>query len=159
MSFEGRYAETREDVYYCCNGHITRSRHDARNETVAYCQQCGERNLSGCPSCHFRFEPTQFGSTPKRPGYCRNCGQPYQWTTSGLEAAKEVAARQHLSDMDRTELPRIIEGLVKETPQTELYVFRMKEILQKFTPEGVEAFKAISYNLVSSVIAKKLGWS
>jgi len=92
-----------------------------------------------------------------RPAYCNNCGRAFPWTTAAVAATKELAIEADLSEMDRNELPDIIENLVRETPRSSVAAARMRRILEKAKPWASEGFKTILIEVVTEG-AKKMIW-
>ena len=66
-----------------------------------------------------------------RPTYCAECGKLYPWTVAAIAAASEFATEVELSEMDRNELPDIIENLVQRHPPGVASQLRMRRILER----------------------------
>jgi uncharacterized protein DUF2321 len=66
------------------------------------------------------------------PAFCHECGEPYPWTQSKLEAAKEqIEMEQSLSVEDKVALTTDIEDIAHDSPRAGNAAKRVKAILQK----------------------------
>jgi hypothetical protein len=67
----------------CENGHVIGTYLRAGAEVDKFCENCYAPILLECPSCHtvLRGAAPMSGDV-KRPNGCRECGQPYPWTTA-----------------------------------------------------------------------------
>jgi hypothetical protein len=155
---------TGKPVYYnaliCENGHVVSPWIDDHpGLETTFCSICGTKTLRTCPKCGQpirgidRYTMTDY----IRPAYCSDCGLAFPWTVSAIEAVKELAARTEMEVMDRTELPDLIESLVRQTPRTPVAALRMKGLLDKVGPLAAEGFKQILIGVVTEG-AKKMVW-
>jgi len=148
----------------CLNGHVIsdsvrRSPEFARR----FCKKCGAKTITNCPSCStdiqgdFHVEGvTVIGAKMMdAPRFCHECGRPYPWTASRIEAAKALAAEiEELNDSDRILLQASIDDLVADTPRTTVAVARFKKLATKGGRQAVEGFKAILIDIVSEAVKK-----
>jgi hypothetical protein len=74
-----------------------------------------------------------------------------------MAAARDFAIAMELSEMDRTELPALIEGLVKDTPQTTVAAARLKGLLKRVGPQVADGFRTILIDVITEG-AKKMIW-
>lgn len=156
---------TGKSVYYnaqiCENGHVVNAWIDNYpGLEQAFCSICGSKTLRTCPKCGQPIRGIdRYAMSPdySRPAYCPDCGSALPWTVSAIEAVKELAARTEMEAMDRTELPDLIENLVRQTPRTPLAALRMKGLLDKVGPLAAEGFKQILIGVVTEG-AKRMVW-
>jgi hypothetical protein len=149
------------DRQTCVNGHIASNYLGSGFETPQkFCTKCGAETIVNCPVCGTPQQgaPVDFAAVFNGPpdAYCRNCGKPYPWTESQLEAASELVKEEdQLSDDDKAVLTKSLPDLMAETPRTTLAATRFKRILGKAGP----SFKDAMYKFVvdfSSETAKKI---
>jgi hypothetical protein len=91
------------------------------------------------------------------PSFCENCGHPYPWTESKLEAAQELADQLGLDIPERDLLQRSIEEIVRDTPKAPTEAFRFKALVEKAKPGAIEAFKLILGSVIRESV-KQLIW-
>jgi hypothetical protein len=153
----------------CLNGHVVTPQLDnfpAMSQN--FCSTCGVKTITTCQKCqdeirglsrYARPRDTMHGGniapTYVRPAYCPNCGEPYPWTDTALEAAADLASEIELSESDATALKATFADLVHDTPQTTVAASRFRRIIAKAGPMAAEGFKTILVNVVTEA-AKKL---
>ena len=92
------------------------------------------------------------------PRFCINCGEPYPWTGSKLQAAKDLALELNvLDDQDRAVLEKSINDMVKDTPTSHMAAIRFKKIMLKVGQNAALMFREILINVLSET-AKKTLW-
>jgi hypothetical protein len=148
----------------CLAGHVANSmaRHyPTSNQT--FCEKCGERTITACPSCSTNIRgyyhvPGMIGAFGySAPAFCFQCGKPFPWTASGLEAARELAdILEGLTPEERDELKKSLDDLVREGPQTVLAETRFKRLMRKVGHEGAGAMRSILTDIVSETVRKTL---
>ena len=90
--------------------------------------------------------------------FCHNCGRPYPWTETGLKAAQELADEQdQLTETEREQLKKSISQLVKDTPQTELAIFRYKKLVGKISKTAAATLNNIIATIATETVKKLLG--
>jgi len=150
----------------CLNGHVV-------NDSVRrfpefnkkFCEKCGARTIVECPNCRASIQGYYHvpgvigvGSQEPAPAFCYECGNPYPWTETQIQAAKELALElEDLGLDDRKMLAKSIDDIVKDSPRTTLGATRFKKIMAKVGKEGAAAFKEILIGVVSEG-AKKMIW-
>ena len=61
------------------------------------------------------------GNGPSEPpAFCHNCGEPFPWTETRLDAARELTKETEELDQDRDKLLESMPDLVADTPRTTL---------------------------------------
>ncbi len=147
----------------CLNGHIVNdSVHQNPESNEAHCSKCGAPTITQCPKCerpikgrHGNPRVITFG-LEEPPQFCNNCGEPYPWTQSRINSAKEmVALLEGLSDSDRGLLAKSIDDIARDTPRTELAVTTTKSLLPKAGGALAKVFRDILVD-VASAAAKKM---
>lgn len=149
----------------CLNGHLINDATVAHPEhSAAHCGKCGARTITECENCgepirgDYHVSRVAFiGSSYEQAAYCRNCGEPYPWTVSGLAAAREFAAEiEGLSDEDRETLSRSLDDLVSESPATIVAVSRYRRIIDKAVPGAADGLRSILVEIVSEAVRKQM---
>jgi hypothetical protein len=64
------------------------------------------------------------------PDYCYECGAPYPWMTTKLEAVTELAEMQ-LSEQDAEIIKTNLDDIVRETPRSQVAAHKVKQVLTK----------------------------
>ncbi len=161
----------RRDSWYdtaqiCLNGHSINSMavsSPERNQN--FCKECGQKTITDCPFCKTSI-PGQYHDTGSGfafyrfqiPKFCHNCGKPYPWTESAIEAAKEYADDlENLTLEQREKLKKSINDLVQDTPKTELAASKFKQLVTKAGGSTADIFQKVLVNIISET-AKKLIW-
>jgi len=148
----------------CQNGHVVNSRVKAnpqRNQN--YCEQCGSATITNCPNCNSSIrgiDSSYRGSMSigyHVPSFCINCGQPYPWIKSKLQAAHELAQETGgISDEEREVLQKSIDDIVKDTPSTPLAITRFKKIMVKVGQTTAGMFREILVDVLSEAAKRAL---
>ena len=157
------------DSYYdvaqiCLNGHVVNSMaRDYPKSNQDYCSDCGEKTITNCPSCnesirgYYHVPGVLGGFDYSAPSYCYNCGNPFPWTVSGIEAASELADELiGLTDEEKAQLKLSLPELVKNGPKTVVAESRFKRIMKKAGKESFEGMKSILTDIVSETVKKSL---
>lgn len=152
----------------CLNGHtinVCSVRSPEYNQK--YCDVCGAATIIACQECSsaIRGLPmnTQFlgggsGRDTKPPSCCHECGEPYPWVKSRLEAARELANElDGLGEEDKSLLQRSLDDIVRDTPRTALAATRFKRLVAKAGHGAAECFKQV-LSSVAAEAAKKQIW-
>ncbi len=136
-----------DNATICINGHEISSRHKILN---VFCDKCGAKTVTNCNHCGADIRgkeniPGVVNLIPySPPSYCYHCGNPFPWTASALEVAKELIADDDMLDNDMKEkLSNSLPDVITETPKTNLAATRMKKAISvagKFTAEGLRQF-------------------
>lgn len=151
----------------CLNGHvITQVSQSAPEFRQEFCERCGEPTITVCRKCNTAIRglhhagagrPT-VGGPYSPPGFCHDCGEPYPWTATALQAAQELADElDDLTDEERETLKNSLDDLVRDTPRTAVAATRFKKLVARAGPAVADALKEILVDVVSES-AKKLIW-
>ena len=147
----------------CLNGHIiNNSSTDNPEYNEKYCKKCGAETITQCQQCgeqirgHLRGVFPSINQPP--PSFCINCGQPYPWTISRLEAARQLTEELEILDDDEKEtLNESIKNLVSDTPMTTVSVGRFKKLMKKVGPAMAGMFRDILVSVITET-AKSQIW-
>lgn len=145
----------------CQNGHVVNSSFvDYPQHNQNFCEQCGSATIIKCPDCNTPIRGYYRGSMSLNyivPSFCINCGQPYPWTKSKLQAAHELAQEiENISDEDRIVLQKSIDDLVKDSPSTPVAVTKFKKIMVKVGQTTAGMFREILVDVLSEAAKKAL---
>jgi hypothetical protein len=157
------------DSYYdtaqiCINGHVINSMAESSPQSnQRFCAECGAQTINACQSCNTPIRgyydvPGVIGFFEfEKPGYCHNCGKPFPWTESSLEAAAELADElDGLSAKEKKQLKDSFPDLVRETPKTAVAETRFKKLMKKAGSEAYDGMKAILIDVVSEAVKKAI---
>ena len=145
----------------CQNGHVANSSFiDFPQFNQNFCEKCGASTITKCQDCNAPIRGYYRGSMSGGydvPSFCINCGQPYPWTKSRLQAAHELAQEiDNISDEDRIVLQKSIDELAKDTPSTPVAVTRFKKIMVKAGQTTAGMFREILVDVLSEAAKKAL---
>lgn len=136
-------------AHICTNGHVISSISETSEiRSVKFCTKCSAPIISKCPSCSVnitgKYSDEMFGTTGQkydRPAYCHNCGKPYPWTESALEAMKKIIWEdEDLFDDEKERMSQSLPDLLTETPKTDLAIMRVKKYAMRAAKEVGTAF-------------------
>ena len=143
----------------CLNGHEISCR---SNDAEKFCTKCGSEAITSCPTCTAsirgkRNDPGIIDCTPYIvPSYCYNCGQPYPWTQSSLDAIKElIEFDEMLSNEEKTYMSENLPNLPIDTPKTKVVATKFGVFLRKAGAATGNALRDILVDIVSEA-AKKI---
>ena len=145
----------------CQNGHvINNSSIDFPHHNQKFCERCGSATITQCQECNAPIRGYYRGSMAVGfdvPSFCNNCGQPYPWTNSRLQAVHELAQELDiLSDEDRNTLQKSIDDLVKDTPASTVATTKFKKIMDKIGRTTAGMFREILIDVLSEAAKKAI---
>lgn len=173
MCASERHGTYHDTAQICLNGHIVNTESDSRPEfNERFCSRCGASVITACPNCGTSIIGTyrhpdvfhtdrfpELVSVPitKSPRFCSNCGKPYPWTESAVEAAKELARElDNLTEEEKGTLERSIDEIVRDTPQATVATNRFKRLVSKAGKGASELFRSLLANVVSETIKRSI---
>lgn len=148
----------------CLNGHMVNSSYQSMPEfNERFCNKCGTQTITQCPDCkspirgNYECENVIAPGPSKPNSFCHECGKPYPWTERGLEAAKELADEfETLNSVERDELKKSLDELVKDSPKAEVAGFRFKKLMKKAGAGSIEVMKTVISDLLSETVKKSV---
>ena len=138
--------ENYEVAQICLNGHCINSNANSfASFNSAFCPICGAETTMSCSKCKAPIRGKYPGIEKYVvPNYCHNCGKPYPWTESAIQAAAELLTLDDNLSIEETQiLVDALPDLLSETPKTQLAVAKFKKFLSasgRFTVDGVRQF-------------------
>lgn len=145
----------------CLNGHMVNSA--ARTEpqnNQKFCSTCGAPTVTACPECNHALRGYLWGSlsvdevVPK--AFCSNCGVPYPWTQRKLSVAHALVQETELSDSDKDLLTKSLDELVRDTPETEVALVRIKKLMPKAGTVIASGLKQVLISVVTEAVKHSL---
>lgn len=145
----------------CKNGHLfTAYVEDHRNDLETFCSKCGAQMITKCGSCGTNIRGRSRGEFGhwgdySPPSYCFNCGNPFPWTSSALEATKDILLLSEA--IDSSELATIEDtyrDLIIETPKTQVAAMRFKRLLSKSGKTASDAIYQVMVDVLSEAVRK-----
>ncbi|NEZ50199.1 DUF2321 domain-containing protein [Clostridium botulinum] len=151
----------------CENGHLVTGDSNGNNIDNKYCRKCGAKTITSCLKCETpirgRYKIEGFADLTSYnyvPSYCHNCGEPYPWTKSALEASKILINEdENLTNDEKQQFCESIPDLLVEesTPRTKVAIVRFKKFLGKAATYTADGIKDIFIDVASETIKKSLG--
>jgi len=161
MGYGRQRLEGYDTAQVCENGHpINPSSEDYPQHNTSYCRDCGAATITACPSCsepirgNYREGFSLAAYVP--PSFCHNCGKPYPWTESRIQAAHELADELELSDADKATLNQSIDDIVRDTPRTTVAAAKFKRIAGSAGADVLQAFRSILVDILSESVKKSI---
>ena len=156
------YNDDQYDVAQICkNGHVSNSlarEYPQRNKE--FCDKCGAKTIIKCPNCEKEIRGQYSGTIGgyKAPNYCINCGNPYPWIESQLQAALELAELdERLTISEKQELSDNMNDLLSDTPRTTTAVAKFKVFLAKAKGPVADGLRQIMVEVATQSVKKQLG--
>lgn len=116
----------------CLNGHQITDRAPWYEIRKEFCEKCGAQVIDSCPNCYskivgyLRVEGVFDLSTVPVPKYCKECGNPYPWTKTALDALDEIVELSELSEKDKKALKASSSDLISNTPKSQVAALKWK---------------------------------
>lgn len=157
-----------EDYYtmlVCESGHVLTDCLECSSDDSKFCDKCGARTISACPSCGAKIRGDLIdsgvvciGFTPVAPKYCPECGEPFPWTVASIEALRELAELDDdLNEADREMLVESAETAMTENPKTKVSALKVKKVLSKAGKATASAARDLLVDVLAES-AKKMIW-
>lgn len=90
------------------------------------------------------------------PSFCESCGQPYPWTQSKIEAAKEILELQTaLTAQEKADFNADMNDIVRDVPRTRAAALRIKSLITKLPGAAGSVLRDLFVE-VASETAKKI---
>jgi hypothetical protein len=120
--------------------------------------------IEGCHSCGWPIagpgpHSWMAGTGPFRPPkYCGQCGHPFPWTETALEAAKEYTDDlEQLTAAEKILFKETLDDLTRDTPRTPLAANRFKRLLNKIGPVAGSVLQKLMETVVTEAVKKSMG--
>lgn len=153
----------------CLNGHQASDNVSWGVQTTGFCDKCGTKLISICPSCKNpipgSIDPNDYNSdvfilsgptvTPV-PKYCNSCGKPYPWTQSAIDSAKELIEMSELDSTDKESFNESIPDLLVDTPKTKLAITKFKIYTSKIGSGIADGLKEVLVDVVSETVKRAI---
>ena len=98
------------------------------------------------------------GGAYKPPRYCGECGKPFPWTETALEAAREYADDlDQLSSEEKAKLKATFDDLTIDTIRTPLAANRFKKFMTKVGPAAGGVLQKILEAVATEAAKKSMG--
>jgi len=148
----------------CLNGQpINEFAESQPAHNAKFCDKCGAETITACPKCnatikgHYHSPGVLAFSNYKPPAFCYQCGLPYPWTTSRLNAARELTNElENLDEQERESLSKSLDDLIRETPSTPVAVNRFKKLVKKAGSVAADGLKSILVDVITEAAKKQL---
>lgn len=150
----------------CLYGHIiTQAAESSPQLQKKYCKKCGQPTIMECQGCgkkiqgkyHTRGVLVVSSKTPPPPNFCHECGKPYPWTETRIQAAKELADElDELSDDEKEKLKKSLDEMAQDSAIAEVAGTRFKKIMSKVGKESYAAMIKVVTDILSETAKKTL---
>jgi hypothetical protein len=98
------------------------------------------------------------GGPYKPPRYCGECGKPFPWTETALQAAKEYADDlDQLTLGERATLKATFDDLTVDTARTPLAANRFKKFLAKVGPVAGGVLQKVVETIATEAAKRSIG--
>jgi hypothetical protein len=156
------------EYYYnaiCLNGHSISDTLRNLSDIDKHCTKCGKAVISRCPSCNAPIRGDKhrdFVIANRKisiPSYCHECGEPYPWTKSAIEAVSLVLEeeKEFVIDAERAGLIEVLPDLMDETPKTNLAILRFQKVMSNCEEFAKQALMQFAVEFGCALAKQKLG--
>lgn len=145
----------------CENGHVIHDFFDEYlHDNENFCTSCGAKTLTHCTNCNYFIRGKSFKNDEYEeyecPSYCYNCGNPYPWTESALEAAQELLILEDILSKDELNyFNENMSAIIIDTPKSKIIATKLKMFMDKASSTVVSTLKDIIVE-IGSETAKKI---
>jgi hypothetical protein len=165
QQYSGRKPPPEHIAQICRNGHLVLSSlHDFPQFRKTFCEDCGAATIEQCQTCSWPITglgPHSWmggGGAYKPPRYCGECGKPFPWTETALEAAREYADDlDQLSSEEKAKLKATFDDLTIDTIRTPLAANRFKKFMTKVGPAAGGVLQKILEAVATEAAKKSMG--
>lgn len=150
----------------CLNGHLINPQIETSPEyNKNYCTECGSKTITKCEKCGCRIKGDYIGDNFMEynenmygvPNFCQDCGEPFPWTKSRVEAAIELSNESDELSIDEKEIfKNNIQNILTDNPKTEVSATRIKKILKKVGKNTYDALYKLFVEIASETAKKTL---
>jgi hypothetical protein len=146
----------------CLNGHkINSSSRTLPEFNQMFCDRCGEKTITECPSCDTPIRGHFGGSMSIRydvPEHCYHCGKAFPWTEGKKAAALELFLLESNAEPEvASEFEKDLDDIVRGTSRAPVAASRFKKAMAKVGRPVADGIRDIIIDIVSEA-AKKIIW-
>ena len=150
----------RQEAYYdvaqiCSNGHVANSSsRELPQHNQKHCAQCGALTITTCPSCEtpirgYLWNTGVFpGPTYKAPACCHECGMPYPWTQSKLQAATKSLQLLKPGMINGEATADALQDVVLNRPNASASAVLLRSVLEGADPMLIDILKKTVEDIV-----------
>jgi hypothetical protein len=165
LKLEALLPGSHDAALVCESGHvINESFQDYPEFNTKHCKECGAKTIAACPACstpirgHYRDSNVITFRRMPAPAFCHECGAPYPWTKSALEAAEElVRLNDQLNEEEKEALVTAVKDATRDTPKGKVAVEKIKRYGTKLGTEAFKTLREILTDIASEYTKKTLG--
>jgi hypothetical protein len=143
----------------CPNGHVTNERVETMPQfNKAFCEKCGEKTLTTCPTCSASIRGDyldSYGSRYTPPRHCNKCGHEFPWTERRIKAAIDLFVDEVGEGSEQgKEFEQSVRDLATDAPAAQVGANRIVRALKKLPAATASAIRDILVDIASETIKK-----
>jgi hypothetical protein len=150
-----------EPIQVCQKGHLVNE--SAEFDPYAnrkFCASCGSETTLCCSGCGTKI--TSADANPYRqvviPAYCCECGKPFPWTETAIQAAFEFTDElDALDSQEKSALKAAVPDLVSDTARTPLAISRVQTLFAKIGKPAAQTLSQILVSVLTEEAKRQLG--
>ena len=145
----------------CQKGHlVNESAEFDLDANRKFCTSCGSETTLCCSGCGAKI--TSADANPYRqvviPAYCCECGKPFSWTETAIQAAFEFTDElDALDSQEKSGLKAAVPDLVSDTARTPLAISRVQKLFAKIGKPAAQTLLQILVSVLTEEAKKQLG--
>jgi hypothetical protein len=145
----------------CPNGHVANSSHGRFPEfDNDYCETCGEKTITACPSCANSIRGSLCDSLSigyETPAYCNKCGKAFPWTEAKMRAAFDLFIdTANPTEEEKVEFSKSVQDAAKDSPSAQVAGNRLNLWIKKMGPAAGGALKDLLVQFACAAAVKML---
>ena len=150
-----------EPIQVCQKGHlVNESAEFDLDANRKFCTSCGSETTLCCSGCG--GNRTSADANPYRqvviPAYCCECGKPFSWTETAIQAAFEFTDElDALDSQEKSGLKAAVPDLVSDTARTPLAISRVQKLFAKIGKPAAQTLLQILVSVLTEEAKKQLG--
>ncbi len=150
----------------CLNGHQIDTCYDMTDNpnNPEYCEECGKKVISACPSCSEPILGAYVSSfylsldfSCAIPNYCKHCSKPYPWTELVINTTEEILSLDDaITENDKSLINDSISDLLVDTPKTKLAIAKFKKGLSSTSSIVKDSLRELLVDVISETAKKAI---
>ncbi len=150
-----------EPIQVCQKGHlVNESTEFDPDANRKFCALCGSETILCCSSCGTKI--TSADANPYRPvmipAYCCECGKPFPWTETAIQAVFEFTDElDALDSQEKSGLKAAVPDLVSDTARTPLAISRVQTLFAKIGKPAAQTLSQILVSVLTEEAKRQLG--